>query len=148
MPLTLGQAAPTFSLADGTGRAHTLNEYAGRWVVLYFYPADDTPGCTAEACQFRDFHAEISEKAVILGVSSDSGESHQQFVAKYKLPFPLLVDEGSAVAKAYGADGLIFNKRVTYLIDPQGKIAKMYTQVTPETHAREVLVDLKALQSA
>ncbi len=145
------QLAPTFSLPDQDGKTHSLSEYMGKWVVLYFYPKDDTPGCTVEACNFRDsFHELQKLGVVILGVSKDSVKSHKKFADKYNLNFPILSDEGLETIKTYNAwgkkkfmgreyDGIF---RMTYLIDPKGKIAKVYENVNPLTHASEIINDL------
>jgi peroxiredoxin Q/BCP len=146
-----GQAAPDFSLMDQSGATRTLAAYRGRWIVLYFYPKDDTPGCTTEACQFRDDFASIQKLgAAILGVSIDSRESHAEFARKYHLPFPLLADTDGAVAKQYGALWgawpLRFARRHTFLIDPAGRIARIYREVDPQNHSREIMADLAAAQ--
>lgn len=134
---------------------HALEDYRGRWVVLYFYPKDDTPGCTKEACSFRDEQASLKEAgAVVLGVSADDVASHQRFHRKYTLNFPLLADPESEVIRAYGAWGTrnLYGKTVegvlrkTYLIDPEGRIARVWEKVQPEGHALEVLAALKSLQ--
>lgn len=151
----IGDNAPSFSLPDQDGKVHTLTDYRGRYVLLYFYPKDDTPGCTKEACAIRDADPDFSVlDAVVLGVSADSVKSHKKFAEKYELRFPLLADEDKKVVHAYGVWGLkkfmgreyegIF--RVSFLIDPEGKIAKVYDPVKPELHAQEVLADLKAFQ--
>ncbi len=145
-----GQAAPAFSLPDQAGATHTLQQYAGRWVVLYFYPKDDTPGCTQEACTFRDDLLKLTQLgAQIIGVSVDDTTSHARFAAKYHLPFPLLADTDGAVAISYGALrdlGVIkFAKRYTFLIDPQGKIAKTYLKVNTSRHSNEIIRDLTKL---
>lgn len=146
-----GQAAPEFALMDQSGTTRTLAAYRGQWVVLYFYPKDDTPGCTTEACQFRDDFVSIQKLgATILGVSVDSRESHAEFARKYHLPFPLLADTEGAVAKQYGALWgswpLRFARRHTFLIDPRGRIARIYREVNPQTHSREIMADLTAAQ--
>jgi peroxiredoxin Q/BCP len=151
--LAVGNPAPAFSLRDQTNAARALADYRGRWVVLYFYPKDDTPGCTTEACNFRDDLPTLRTLGVqILGVSIDDTESHERFAKKYELPFPLLADIGGDTARAYGAltsfGPIKFAKRHTFLIDPQGRIAKIYRDVKPSTHSREILADLKALQAA
>jgi peroxiredoxin Q/BCP len=140
--------APQFSLKDQEGREVSNATLKGRWAVIYFYPKDDTPGCTKEACNFRDNHAAIEAAgAVVLGVSGDSAAAHQKFAAKYGLPFQLLVDEGNAVARAFGAwgtknmygrtyEGII---RSTVVIDPEGRIAKVWPKVKPDAHGAEVL---------
>jgi peroxiredoxin Q/BCP len=151
--MIVGNAAPDFSLMDQDGTTHSLADYRKHWVVLYFYPKDDTPGCTTEACNFRDDFISVQQLgAEILGVSIDSRESHARFSTKHKLPFPLLADTGGRVARQYGALSgmwpLRFASRHTFLIDPQGRIAKIYRKVDPKTHSREVIADLKALQQA
>lgn len=156
MPLpAVGEPAPPFTAPDQDGHPVALSDFAGRWVVLYFYPRDDTPGCTREACNFRDNHAALEGAgAVVLGVSADSAASHQKFRAKYELPFRLLSDADHAVAKAYGAWGLKKNYgreyegmiRSTVLIDPQGRVAKVWPRVKPDTHGAEVLAFLQGQQ--
>lgn len=148
-----GQAAPPFRLADEAGRIHDLAQYGGRWLVLYFYPKDDTPGCTREACGFRDAMAAMeSLGARVLGVSLDSAERHAHFRKKYGLSFPLLSDPGGEVAGAYGSRFrlacLRLAKRHTFIIDPQGRIARIYRSVSPGTHSSEVIADLKRLRQA
>ncbi|MDE2599372.1 MAG: peroxiredoxin [Rhodocyclaceae bacterium] len=146
-----GSLAPTFALKDQGGKVQKLEDYRGKWVVLYFYPKDDTPGCTEEACKFRDDMMEITQMgAQVLGISVDDSASHAKFAAKYNLPFPLLADEGGTTAKAYGAfsDWGLFGiaKRYTYLIDPQGRIAKVYLKVDTSKHSADIIADLKALR--
>lgn len=146
-----GQAAPDFTLPDASGEPHPLSAYRGTWLVLYFYPRDDTPGCTREACEFRDGYLEIRALgARVLGVSLDDGDSHAEFVEKYRLPFPLLSDKDGAVARQYGAlwslGPVRFARRHSLLIDPQGKLAKIYRKVDPATHTREILQDLQTLR--
>ncbi|WBL36102.1 thioredoxin-dependent thiol peroxidase [Tepidiforma flava] len=149
----VGAAAPAFSLPDQDGKTVSLADFAGKWVVLYFYPKDDTPGCTKEACSFRDRHAELQAKgAVVLGVSGDSSASHRKFADKYALPFPLLADTEHEVARAYGAWGTkkMYGKeyegmiRSTVVIDPAGKVAKTWPKVKPDGHGDEVLAWLEA----
>ncbi len=150
-----GQKAAAFTLPDQDGQEHSLKEYLGKWVVLYFYPKDDTPGCTAEACSFRDGYAALKRQGiVVLGVSADPVKKHKKFAEKYSLPFLLLADEEKKVVELYG----VWNKkrfmgreymgitRTTFLIDPEGRIAKIYEQVTPDKHADEILADVKALK--
>lgn len=149
--LAVGTQAPEFALADQDKKTHRLEDYRGRWVVLYFYPKDDTPGCTTEACNFRDDLPKLRALGVqILGVSVDSTESHARFATKYSLPFPLLADAGGNAAKAYDAlwslGPIKFTKRHTFVIDPTGKIARIYRDVKPEEHSRQVMEDVKALQ--
>ena len=148
--LKVGDPAPGFTLEDQDGSQRALEDYRGRWVVLYFYPRDDTPGCTTEACRFRDDVHRLRDLGVtVLGVSLDDTVSHQAFAEKYHLPFPLLSDPKGRVAKAYGSlfglGPLRFARRHTFLIDPQGRIAKIYRDVDPKTHSEEVIADLKAL---
>ncbi len=150
-PLKIGDLAPGFQLSDQHGEMISLSQYQGQWVVLYFYPKDDTPGCTKEACSFRDnINHLINQQAVILGVSVDSVESHQDFATKFELPFSLLADEKGTVSKSYGAllnlGFMTFAKRHSFIIDPSGKIAKIYRDVDPEKHVQRVLEDLKSLQ--
>jgi peroxiredoxin Q/BCP len=141
-------------LPDQDGKMHTLTEYAGKWVVLYFYPKDDTPGCTVEACQFRDTFPKFQRSAaVVLGVSVDAVKKHAKFVTKYELPFTLLADEDKKVVELYGVwakkkfmgreyMGIL---RTTFLIAPDGKIAKVYEDVKPDGHAEKILQDIKKL---
>ena len=150
-PLEIGQPAPPFALKDQTGKIHQLSDYAGKWLVVYFYPKDDTPGCTKEACHFRDDIATLHDLGVqVVGISLDSVESHDRFAAKFKLQFPLLSDEGGAVAKTYNAYwSFLFihvARRHTFIIDPTGRIAKIYRDVDPDTHSAEVIADIKELQ--
>lgn len=138
--------APSFSLFDETQTLRTLDSYKGSWVLLYFYPKDDTPGCTTEACAFRDNFPFYEDTGItVIGISKDSAASHKKFKEKYSLPFTLLSDTEEVVAKLYGADGLLGTKRISYLVDPQGIIKKAYPKVSPATHAEEVLADLKLL---
>jgi len=145
--LQSNQKAPDFSAKDQDGKVHALSDYKGKWLLLYFYPKDDTYFCTKEACGLRDRFEDLKGKAEVLGVSRDSVESHEKFAEKYRLPFTLLSDPEKKIIKAYGARGLLFTKRISYLIDPGGKIAKVYPKVGASGHAREVLEDLKKLQS-
>ena len=149
-----GSKAPAFSLVDQDGKAHRLKDYAGRPVVLYFYPKDDTPGCTTEACAFRDAQPDFGKvDAVVLGVSVLDTKSKAKFAAKHGLNFPLLADEDHAVADAYGAwqEKSMYGRkymgvaRITYLIGPAGKVARRWDKVSPSTHAAEVLEAAKAL---
>ncbi len=148
--------APDFSLPDQDGRLHSLQDYAGKWVVLYFYPKDDTPGCTAEACSFRDERDAIAEwgNAEVVGVSKDSVQSHKEFAAKNQLNFTLLSDPEHMAIEAYGAwkpkkfmgREFLGTQRNTVLIDPAGNIAKTYDSVNPQQHVAEIVADLKKLQ--
>ena len=147
----LGDMAPEFTLMNQHKQDIALKDYRDQWVVLYFYPKNDTPGCTTEACSFRDnINKLIEKKAVILGVSIDSVDSHEAFAKKYQLPFSLLADPDGTVAKQYGAlTDLKFFKwasRHSFIINPEGKIAKRYLNVDPQQHVKEVLDDLSALQ--
>ncbi len=145
-----GQAAPDFVLPDQNGQAHSLKEYAGKYLVLYFYPKDDTPGCTQEACAFRDdLHQLTDLGAQVVGISVDDSSSHAEFAKKYHLPFPLLADNTAAIAASYG---VLLNlgimkvaRRYTFLIDPQGRISKVYDKVETSRHSREIIEDLKRL---
>lgn len=134
--------APKFCLPDETGKTHCLDDYKGRYVLLYFYPKDDTPGCTKEACALRDTHQSYTDSSiVVLGVSADSTESHTRFKEKYELPFTLLSDPEKKVIEKYGARGPLGTKRISYLIDGDGIIQKAYEKVDPKDHATEVLAD-------
>jgi peroxiredoxin Q/BCP len=149
--LVPGNPAPKFTLLDQESRTHTLANYRGRWLVLYFYPKDDTPGCTTEACNFRDdLPAMRALNVQILGISIDDVKSHARFAEKYNLPFPLLADTEGKVARTYGALWSIGPMRVarrhTFVIDPDGRVAKIYRNVKPATHSRELQHDLKELQ--
>lgn len=146
--------AHDFDLPDSQGKHHTLADYRGQWLVLYFYPKDDTPGCTTEACGFRDNYATLQQQGVaVVGVSRDTVDSHKAFAEKYNLNFPILSDESAETIQAYGAWGprmrngqeVMGIKRTTYLIDPQGEVRKVYEQVDPATHADEILRDVQAL---
>jgi len=146
MALKEEEKAPSFVGIDQNGKKHQLSDYKGKWLLLYFYPKDNTPGCTKEACSFRDQFHDLKGKVEVLGVSHDGLESHQRFAEKYKLPFLLLSDPKREIIKAYEANGFLFTKRISYLINPQGKIAKIYTKVSPGQHAEEVLKDYEGLQ--
>lgn len=144
--------APDFALSDQHGKPHKLSDYAGLWLVLYFYPKDDTPGCTKEACAFRDDLFQLEKLgAKVVGVSVDDSDSHARFAAKYNLPFPLLADQDAAVAARYGAlnNLLVIKvaKRYTFLIDPRGNIAKSYLSVDTSRHSQEIIDDLKQLKA-
>ena len=144
----LGDKAPDFSLPDQNGQIKKLSDFSGQWVVLYFYPKDDTPGCTKEACSFRDDLASLEKLgAKVLGVSIDNSDSHAKFASKYHLPFSLLADSDGKVAESYGAlNNLLvikIAKRYTFLINPSGKIAKVYLSVDTSRHSQEIIDDLK-----
>ena len=145
--------APPFSLPDQQGTMRTLDEFRGKWLVLYFYPKDDTPGCTKQACAFRDGLQELVELgAAVAGVSVDDTSSHADFAKKFQLQFPLLADTTAETAARYHSLvnlGIIkFAKRNTFLIDPQGKIARMYLSASAARNSAEVIADLKHLQAA
>lgn len=149
----VGATAPDFTLPDQDGNTHALSSYRGAWVLLYFYPKDDTPGCTIEACTIRDQFKDFQKiNAVVLGVSTDSVKSHKKFKEAYQLPFTLLADEHKEVVGQYGVfqEKKMYGRtymgtlRTSFLIDPEGKIAKVYQKVKPEVHAAEVFADLKA----
>ena len=148
--ISTGQVAPNFNLQDQNGEWHTLDNYKGKWVVLFFYPKDQTPGCTTEACNFRDNIFEFEKlNAQILGVSLDDVESHQAFSEKYSLPYPILADVNKECATEYGVLGkfmmMTIAKRQSFLINPEGSIVKHYKKVDPDTHTKEVIGDLKQL---
>ena len=156
MPIEEGKKAPDFSLPDATGTIHSLKDYAGKTVVLYFYPKDDTPGCTKEACTFRDLNATYKKlEVVVLGVSPDGPEDHQAFSKKFNLPFPLLSDEDRKVMTTYNAYGekMMYGKvkigiiRSTVVIGPDGKVLKHWKKVpNAETHPEKVLAFLSGLK--
>lgn len=146
----VGSQAPEFELADQTGQLHSLEDYREQWVVLYFYPKDETPGCTTEACEFRDnIFAFRDLNAQILGVSLDDVDSHKDFAENHSLPFPLLADTDGGTSDAYGVKtrklGMTYAKRQTFIIGPDGSIAKHYEKVKPSEHSGEVIADLKTL---
>ena len=151
--LKVGSTAPAFDLPDQNGKRQKLSDYKDKWALLYFYPKDDTPGCTTEACSIRDSWAAFKKKAAVFGVSTDSVQSHGKFATKYKLPFPLLADEAKTMVRDYGVWGkkkfmgreYMGINRMSFLVDPKGKIAKIYPKVKPDTHAEEVLSDLSEL---
>lgn len=149
----VGTAAPDFRLQDQNGKWHTLAEHRGQWIALYFYPKDQTPGCTKEACAFRDnIFAFQKMGALVLGVSLDDVKSHEEFAKKYSLPFSILADTDGTVAKQYGVLGnygiIKIAKRESFLIDPEGKIVKHYEKVDPDKHSADVLAELKTLIAA
>ncbi len=150
--LLAGAAAPEFSLPDAAGQQRQLEDFRGEWLLLYFYPKDDTPGCTKEACAFRDGYQELRRRGVqVVGVSLDNMASHRAFANKHRLPFPLLSDSGGHVAERYGAlwsfGPVRFSRRHSFLIDPQGRIAEIYRSVDPDSHYHQVLDDLNRLSS-
>lgn len=147
-----GRPAPDFALPDASGAVHRLADLRGQWVVVYFYPKNDTPGCTTEACNLRDRHHELVKLgATLVGISVDSPASHAEFARKYSLPFVLLADEKGEVARAYGSllNLIVFKmaRRNTFLIAPDGTLHKSWIGVDPKTHADELVQTLRALQS-
>jgi thioredoxin-dependent peroxiredoxin len=149
----VGQAAPEFRLQDQHDKWHTLADHSGKWVVLYFYPKDFTPGCTKQVCTFRDDIIALNKAgADVLGVSLDDVKSHAEFAEKYHVPFPLLSDSKQETAKTYGVltskMGMTYAKRETFLIDPHGKIVRHYKDVDPEKNSKQVLADLDSLKKA
>lgn len=148
--LVAGNAAPGFELLDQHGNKHRLEDYRGRWLVMYFYPKADTPGCTTEACAFRDDVFILRKMNVaLLGISTDDVKSQKEFADKYHLPFPLLSDADGATASSYGSFASFgpfrFARRHTFIIDPQGRIARIYRDVSPKTHSDEIIAALKTL---
>jgi thioredoxin-dependent peroxiredoxin len=148
---TDGQAAPDFHLQDQNGKWHTLADHSGKWIVLYFYPKDFTPGCTKEVCTYRDDVIALRKAgADVLGVSLDDVKSHAEFAEKYKVPFPLLSDANQETAKTYGVlttkIGMSYAKRETFLIDPKGTVVKHYRDVDPEKNSKQVLADLDTMK--
>ena len=149
----VGQLAPDFSVEDQNGTLRHLADYRGKWLVLYFYPKDETPGCTAEACAYRDDIQKIHQLgAAVLGVSIDDASSHAEFAKNHHLPFPLLADQDGAVSKKYGSEmnmlGFRIAKRNTFIIDPSGRIAKVYESVDAGRNPAQVIADLTAFGSA
>jgi peroxiredoxin Q/BCP len=153
----VGDPAPEVALPDATGTIHRLSDQRGRWTILYFYPKDDTPGCTTEACEFRDANATITERgADVWGVSPQGAQSKASFREKFDLPFVLLADEGHEVAEAYGTwvEKQNYGKtywgtsRTTFLVDPDGRIAHVWAKVKPEGHAADVLRTLDSQQAS
>lgn len=153
MTITTPYPAPDFSLKDSEGNIHSLSDYKGKWLVLYFYPKDDTPGCTIEACAMRDARDELVDLgAEVIGISQDEAASHDKFKAKYSLNFTLLSDPEMQVIEAYGAWGKkMFGKegilRKTFIIDPEGQVVKVYGRVTPLGHGEQVVAELRKQQS-
>jgi peroxiredoxin Q/BCP len=150
----VGEKAPDFTLQDQNGESHTLSDYKGQWVLVYFYPRDNTPGCTTEACAIRDHFSEFEKLGVkVFGISTDTVKKHANFVKKYALPFTLLADEEQVVVELFGVWGLkkfmgrefMGTHRMSFLIDAKGKIAKVYEKVKVKEHAEEVLADVKRM---
>lgn len=155
--LTSNQQAPAFILKDQAGEERSLKQYQGTWVLLYFYPKDDTPGCTKEACTIAEIYSDFKKRTVtVLGVSNDTVKSHATFAKKYRLPFTLLSDPTMEMMDAYGAkvEKMMYGKpvrgtaRISYLINSEGIIAKAYPHVDPANHALELLADLQLVQQA
>ncbi len=153
--IKVGKKAPTFSLLDQSEQKHTLKQYAGQWLLIYFYPKDDTPGCTKEACAIADVYKDFKRlKVQVFGVSKDTPKTHMKFAQKYNLPFTLLSDPDMSMITKYGAfkEKNMFGKmargthRISYLISPDGTIAKVYPEVDPASHALELLKDIKQFQ--
>jgi len=145
--LAINTPAPNFALKNAEGVTVSLSEKAGTWILLYFYPKDDTPGCTAEACSIRDAMPLYEDLHItVFGISKDSVESHRKFKEKYRLPFDLLSDEDGYVSQLYGAGAGETPKRISYLIAPDGTIVRAYEKVSPATHAQEVLKDMEGLK--
>ncbi len=144
--------APNFALIDQAGKEHALADYRGKWLVLYFYPKDDTPGCTTEACSLRDVATELDAiEAEVVGISADDAKSHEKFITKHHLNFTLLSDPKKKVIEAYGAWGKkMFGKegilRKTFIINPNGQVVKVYGRVTPLGHGDQVIDELRRLQ--
>jgi len=154
--LAIGKKVPSSTVRNEHGEDVSLTDHLGKWIVLYFYPKDDTPGCTKEACSFRNIHAEMEQLgAVVIGVSKDSPEAHRKFVEKYRLNFPLWSDEEHRLIDAFGAWGersmygrkYMGTLRSTFIIDPEGKVGHLWEKVTPAMHGEEVLAKLKALMT-
>lgn len=140
--LAEGQAAPNFTLQDQDGTEHTLSSYRGKRIVIYFYPKDDTPGCTKEACGIRDAYDDfVDQDIVVFGISYDGAEAHQSFIKKYNLPFNLLSDSDKSISRLYGTEGTFFPMRKTFLIDESGTIKKIYSKVSVVGHGHEILRD-------
>lgn len=153
MTIKLEQVAPNFSIADAHGVMHTLKDYRGKWLVIYFYPKDNTPGCTKEACTLRDDYSLFSNlNTEIIGISTDNSKSHLKFTEKQSLSFPLLADIDHKVSLAYGTlfklGPIKFCKRHSFIIDPNGKVAKIYRTVSLSLHSQELIQDLKILQKS
>ena len=147
--LEIKTSAPNFKLLDQDGKEHSLSYHRGSYVLIYFYPKDDTPGCTKEACVIRDMYKDFESNGVkVFGISSDSVESHKKFAEKYQLPFTLLSDPKKEVIKKYEAYGALFTKRISYLVGQNGMIEKVYPAVDPTNHGAEILKDISALKDS
>ena len=157
MTLTVGDTAPDFTLPDANDKSISLSALKGQRIVMFFYPRDNTPGCTKEACAFRDAYSDLQSKAVtVLGISTDNAKSHAKFATKHGLPFPLLVDEGGKVGSLYGCYGpkKMYGKeymgitRTSFIIGPDGTLEKVYRKVKPESHVLEVVADIETLTAS
>lgn len=138
--LTVGQKAPSFMLPDKDRKQVSLSDFQGQKVVIYFYPKDDTPGCTKQACAFRDaYEGFVNRNVAVIGISHDSIEAHQKFVEKYKLPFVLLADQTATTIKDYGVKGMFGAQRTTFVVDEHGLIEKVFEKATPDTNAADIL---------
>ena len=145
--LNIKTPAPNFKLLDQDGKEHSLAYHRGSYVLIYFYPKDDTPGCTKEACVIRDMYKDFESNGVkVFGISSDSVESHKKFAEKFQLPFTLLSDPKKEIIEKYGADGALYTKRISYLVGQNGMIEKVYPEVDPTTHGAEILQDIYKLK--
>ena len=146
--ITKGQIAPDFTLLDQNGNSHTLSSYQGKRVVVYFYPKDDTPGCTKEACAIRDSYDDFrSQDIVVFGISYDNSVTHQKFIKKYNLPFNLLSDLDKSVSELYGTKGAFFPMRKTFLINEKVLVVKVYNQVSVLDHGNDILRDFNAIKN-
>ncbi|MCP5468622.1 MAG: peroxiredoxin [Deltaproteobacteria bacterium] len=147
--LQIGDTAPEFSTMNETGEITQLEDYKGKYILLFFYPKDDTPGCTEEALNFAKFYKQFKElNTEIIGINYDNSDSHLAFKSKFNLPFPLLSDTDKKISKTYGSEGMIFSARDSFLIGPQGKILQIYRSVDPNDHAQNVLEDLKTINGS
>ena len=153
--LKIGRKAPLFKLLDQDGKMQSLKDSLGKWTLIYFYPKDDTPGCTKEACTIADIYKDFKRQGVVVfGVSKDTPKSHKKFAEKYSLPFTLLSDPTMEMMSTYGSafDKSMFGKkvrgtnRITYIVNPEGKIAQVYAEVDPASHALQLLADIKKLK--
>lgn len=144
--LQLQSKAPDFNLVDQDGQSHSLSQYKGQYVLVYFYPKDDTPGCTKEACALRDAKTDFATAGIkVLGISADSVDSHKKFADKYGLPFTLLSDPEKKVISQYGALPELDGKRISYLLDQEGQVLRVYPKVDPAFHAEQILADFKLI---
>jgi thioredoxin-dependent peroxiredoxin len=147
--LQIGTQAPSFTLIDDQGKTRSLSDYLGKYILIYFYPKDDTPGCTTEACTIRDFYNDYEKMGItVVGISHDTPETHADFKIKYELPFTLLSDPKKEVITAYGAKGGFMTRRCSYLVDPKGVIVKTYPSVDPAGHAMQILQDVRDIVEA